>query len=158
MNARLKAKILKRGSLIERKKSVGDETRFLLISGNSPEAAEQKRMFDLHKNSSGLSPLVQDLQSVKGTSSIVQNCFTTTRASSEGKRKPKSRESCSYPHIPATVSDDVKSWLPSPLPMRRRNAICDEIEKRTVAVSGRTLRQKRVDMLRSIALTQFALL
>lgn len=156
MNARLKAKILNRRSFVERKKAVCDETRFLIISGNSPEAAEQKQLFD----PSCLSSMVLDLQSVKGSSSIVQNqCFATTRAPTEVKCKPGSRDTCgSYPHVLTAVSGEVKCWLPSPLLMKRRNAICDEIEKRTIAMSGRTLRQKRVDMLRSIALTQFSLL
>lgn len=63
-----------------------------------------------------------------------------------------------YSEIVAQVSRQVRPGLPSPTLMRRRNAICDEIEKTTMDLPGRTLRQRRVDLLRGIALAQFSLL
>lgn len=70
----------------------------------------------------------------------------------------ESCDGCIYSGIMAQVSDEVRPCLPSPTLMRRRNAICDEIEKKMITLPGRTLRQRRVDMLRGIALTQFSLL
>lgn len=140
------------------RKAICDETRWLLLSGSNSEIAEQTQIFDLNQASNGLSSTVQDRNPLKRTSSVAQNGFATTRKPNDAKCKTGSCERCSYPQILALVRDDVKCCLPSPSLMRRRNAICDEIEKSTVAMSGRTLRQKRVDMLRSIALTQFSLL
>ena len=48
----------------------------------------------------------------------------------------------------AEVSDGV-NCLPSPTLTRRRNAICDEIEKIVITFPERSLRQSRVDMLLS---------
>lgn len=161
MNVRFKGRsLLSRRSFVTGK-TICDETRWLLISGSNSDITDQNQIFDLNQASNGWSPKAQDFNPLRRTRSVPEpNGFPqTTQKTNDGKVcKAGSCERCSYPRIVALVSDDVKSFLPSPPLMRRRNAICDEIEKRTMAMPGRTLRQKRVDMLRSIALTQFSLL
>ena len=138
-------------------KSICDETRWLLISGSNSDVTDQTQ---INQASNGWSSNAQDINPLRRTMSVTgSNGFSqTAQKSNDGKDCGNACEQCSYPKIVALVSDDVKGILPSPTLMRRRNAICDEIEKRTVDMPGRTLRQKRVDMLRSIALTQFSLL
>ncbi|KAJ7386305.1 hypothetical protein OS493_010711 [Desmophyllum pertusum] len=157
MNVRLKGRLLSRRNFMNRK-SLCDDTRWLLISDSNSEISEQTQIFDFNQASNGWSSMAQDFNRTRRTSSVTENGFANTRNTNDAKCKTGSCERCSYPRIVALVSDDVKPCLPSPSLMRRRNAICDEIEKRTMAMAGRTLRQKRVDMLRSIALTQFSLL
>ena len=127
-------------------KSSCDETKWLLISGSNSElSVEQSQIFD---------PL-------RGrTSSTRESCFPNINRTNDDDFSCNngSCDRCGYSGIIAQVSDEVRPCLPSPTLMRRRNAICDEIEKRTIAMPGRTLRQRRVDMLRGIALTQFSLL
>lgn len=160
MNVRFKGRsLLSRESLVTRK-TICDETRWLLISGSNSDIAEQTQIIDLKQSSNTLNSNGQNFHPLKRTSSVTElNGFETTRKPHGVKLcNSGACEQCSYPRIVARVSDDVRYCLPSPSLMRRRNAICDEIEKRTLAMPGRTLRQRRVDMLRSIALTQFSLL
>lgn len=160
MNVRFKGRsLLSRRGLVTGK-TVCDETRWLLISGSNSDIAEQTQIFDLNQLSNTLNSNGQNLHPLRRTSSVTElNGFQSTQKANGVKLcNSGSCEQCSYPRIVALVSDDVKCCLPSPSLMRRRNAICDEIEKRTLAMPGRTLRQRRVDMLRSIALTQFSLL
>ena len=161
MNVRVKGRNLlgRRGFVTG--KSICDETRWLLISGSNSEVTDQTQIFDLNQASNGWSSKGgQDINPLRRTRSVTgSNGFAQiTQKTNDGKVCGNTCEQCSYPKVVALVSDDVKGYLPSPTLMRRRNAICDEIEKRTMAMPGRTLRQKRVDMLRSIALTQFSLL
>ena len=144
MNASVKGRLLGRRSLINRKSRCDvDEERWLLIPrSNSEISVEQTQVLD--------PALRRTLSSTRdnGFQTINRTCDNTT-----------SCDKCAYAGIIAGVSDGVRPCLPSPTLMRRRNAICDEIEKRMVALPpGRTLRQSRVDMLRGIALTQFSLL
>lgn len=161
MNVRFKGhSLLSRRSLVTRK-NICEETRWLLISSSNSDIAEQTQIIDLNQSSNAWNSKGKpDFNPLRRTSSVTEpNGFQTTRKPNNVKLcSSGSCEQCSYPRIVARVSDDVKYCLPSPSLMRRRNAICDEIEKRTIAIPGRTLRQKRVDMLRSIALTQFSLL
>lgn len=160
MNVRFKGRnLLNRRSLVTRN-SICDETRWLLISGSNSDITEQTPIIDLNQSSNAWNSKGKDYNPLRRTSSVTEpNGFQTTRKPNNAKLcNSGSCEQCSYPRIIALVSDDVKCCLPSPSLMRRRNAICDEIEKTTVDMPGRTLRQKRVDMLRSIALTQFSLL
>ena len=156
MNVRFKGRsVLSRRSFVTGK-SLCDETRWLLISGSNSDITDQT-----HIASNGWSSQAQDFCPLRRTRSVTgpPNVLPqTTQNTKDGKVCSNACERCSYPKIVALVSDEVKGCLPSPTLMRRRNAICDEIEKRTMAMPGRTLRQKRVDMLRSIALTQFSLL
>jgi len=66
-------------------------------------------------------------------------------------------ERCCYVGAITQVSGEIKPCPPRPTLRRRRNAVCDELEKQMIALPGRTLRQERVDMLRGIALTQYSL-
>lgn len=160
MNVRVKGRnLLSRRSFVTGK-SICDETRWLLISGSNSDITDQTQICDLNQASNDWSSKAQDINPLRRTRSVTgSNGFPqTTQKPNDGKVCGNACERCSYPKIVAAVSDDVKGCLPSPTLMRRRNAICDEIEKRTMAMPGRTLRQKRVDMLRSIALTQFSLL
>ena len=65
-------------------------------------------------------------------------------------------QSENYKQITRKLSREMRNFLPSPEIMRkRRNATCDEIEKRTVTDSeGHTLRQDRSDMLQIKALKE----
>lgn len=141
----LKSRLLGRRSFVTSKTSC-DETKWLLISGSNSElSVEQSQIFD---------PLG------RRTSSTRESCFPNINRTNDDDFNCNngSCDRCGYSGIIAQVSDEVRPCLPSPTLMRRRNAICDEIEKRTIAMPGRTLRQRRVDMLRGIALTQFSLL
>jgi len=156
MNVRFKGRsVLGQRSFVTGK-SICDETRWLLISGSNSDITDQAQIA-----SNGWSTKAHDFNPLRRTRSVTAppNGFPkSTQKTKDGKVCGNTCERCSYPSIVARMSDDVKGCLPSPTLMRRRNAICDEIEKRTMAMPGRTLRQKRVDMLRSIALTQFSLL
>lgn len=53
-----------------------------------------------------------------------------------------------YEQITCTLSKGIRNFIPSP-EMMRRNAICEEIEKRTVGdKTGDTLKKCRVEMLK----------
>ena len=71
------------------------------------------------------------------------------------RQKPKISQD-SYEQITRKLSKEMQNFLPSPQMMRkRRNATCDEIEKRTVTdEEGRTLRKDRSDMLQFNALKE----
>ena len=160
MNIRFKSRSVLSPRSFVTGESICDETTWLLISGSNPDISDQTQILHQTQASNDWSSKVQGFDSLRRTRSVTgSNGFPqTTRKANDGKICGNACERCSYPRIVALVSDDVKGCLPSPTLMRRRNAICDEIEKRTMAMPGRTLRQKRVDMLRSIALTQFSLL
>lgn len=135
-----------RGRHFDRKTSC-DEAKWLLISGSNSEVLVEKT----HTSSS-----------LRGTSSASGNStFQAIYRSGEKDlcKLTDSCDQCTYARIINQMSDSVRPCLPSPTLLRsRRNAICDEIEKKIIALPGRTLRQGRVDMLRGIALTQFSLL
>lgn len=61
-----------------------------------------------------------------------------------------------YKQITRKLSQEMQNFVPSPQMMRkRRNATCDEIEKRTITdMEGHTLREDRVDMLKVVALRE----
>ena len=65
-----------------------------------------------------------------------------------------------YKQITRKLSQEMQNFVPSPQMMRkRRNATCDEIEKRTITdIEGHTLRDDRVDMLKVVALKEMNLL
>ena len=160
MNIRFKGRsILNRRSFVAGE-SICDETRWLLISGSNSDLTDQTQILHQNQASNGWSSKAQCFDALRRTKSVTpSNGFSqATQRVNDAKVCGNACERCSYPEIVALVSDDVRGCLPSPTLMRRRNAICEEIEKRTMAMPGRTLRQKRVDMLRSIALTQFSLL
>lgn len=143
MNSFVKARLLGRRSVVNSKTRC-DETKWLLLSGSNSELSlEQSQIIDPLKRSSSLRE--RGLSYVKTGDGDDLNCSI------------KSCDRCSYSGIIAKVSDQVRPCLLSPTLMRRRNAICDEIEKTMIALPGRTLRQRRVDMLRGIALAQFSL-
>ena len=85
------------------------------------------------------------------------NSFTGF-ASNSSVANTSEGEYCSV--ILATLSVSTKNCCPSPNLMRRRNAICDEIERKLFIdpYCGRNLRQNRVELLRCIALAEFSLL
>lgn len=148
MSLIVKGRLLGRRSLVTRKTNC-EETKWLLISsGSRSELSTEK---------------TQILDPARRTSSMRESNFRTgvNRTSDDDLNCNIYMESCDgciYSGIMAQVSDEVRPCLPSPTLMRRRNAICDEIEKKMITLPGRTLRQRRVDMLRGIALTQFSLL
>ena len=144
MSSNVKARLLGRRSFVHPKKRC-DETKWLLLSGsNSQLSAEQSEVSDPLTRSASLRE--RGFPYVNTGDGDDVNCNT------------QSCDRCSYSGIIAKVSDQVRPCLPSPTLMRRRNAICDEIEKTMIALPGRTLRQRRVDMLRGITLRQFSLL
>ena len=139
-----KACLLGRRSVVDSKTRCG-ETKWLLLSdSNSELSVEQSEMIDPLRRSSSLRE--------RGFP------YVNTGDGDNVNYNIKSCDRCSYSGIIAKVSDQVRPCLPSPTLMRRRNAICDEIEKTMIALPGRTLRQRRVDMLRGMALAQFSLL
>ena len=113
-----------------------DEIRRLSISEGSLEicGVDHIQLFDLDLLRRSSSVGKSGCHYIKGNSGNDLNCNV------------KAYDGCSN-SVPA-----------SPTLMRRRNAICDEIEKTMIALPGRTLRQRRVDMLRGMALAQFSLL
>ena len=63
-----------------------------------------------------------------------------------------------YEQITRNLSKEMRSFVPSP-EMMRRNAICDEIEKRTVAdTKGTSLRKRRVEMLKVDVMKEMSLI
>ena len=160
MNTRFKGRSVLSSRSFVTAESICDEKTWLLMSGSNSDITDQTQILHQNQASNGWSSKAQGFDSLRRTRSVTgSNGFPqTTQKANDGTVCGNACERCSYPQIVALVSDDVKGCLPSPTLMRRRNAICDEIEKRTIAIPGRTLRQKRVDMLRSIALTRFSLL
>lgn len=160
MNTRFKGRSVLSSRSFVTGESICDEKTWLLMSGSNSDITDQTQILHQTQASNGWSSKAQGFDSLRRTRSVTgSNGFPqTTQKANDGTVCGNACERCSYPQIVALVSDDVKGCLPSPTLMRRRNAICDEIEKRTIAIPGRTLRQKRVDMLRSIALTRFSLL
>lgn len=142
----VKGRLLRgRGRHFDRKTTC-DETKWLLISGHNSEVLVEKT----HSSSS-----------LRRTSSTGNTTFQGINRSGEKDlcKLTDSCTQCTYAKIINQMSESVRPCLPSPTLMRRRrNAICDEIEKKIIALPGRTLRQGRVDMLRGIALMQFSLL
>lgn len=65
-----------------------------------------------------------------------------------------------YKRITRKLSQEMQNFVPSPQMMRkRRNATCDEIEKKTITdMEGHTLRDDRVDMLKVVALKEMNLI
>ena len=112
-----------------------DEIRGLSIPGGTLEisGAEHTQPFDLDPERRSSSVGKSGCHYIQGNSGNDLNCNV------------KSYDGCSN-SVPA-----------SPTLMRRRDAICDEIEKTMMILSGRTLRQRKVDMLRRIALKQYCL-
>lgn len=143
-----KARSLKRRGFTSPKNRC-DESKLLLLSGSNSDLSLVERNQIFSDN-----PLPR-------SSSMNESCFphlNTTNNNDDSNCTISSCDRCSYSGIVAQVSDGVRPCLPSPTLMRRRNAICDELEKRMISLPGRTLRQRRVDMLRGIALTEFSLL
>lgn len=120
-----------------------DETKWLLLSGSNAELLDEQSQI-------GFTP-------IRRSSSMRESGFPHVNRTSD-KNFNCNIGSGNYSEIVAQVSRQVRPCLPSPTLMRRRNAICDEIEKTTMDLPGRTLRQRRVDLLRGIALAQFSLL
>lgn len=157
MSIRIKGRLLGRKTLVTRKTRC-DETRCLLISDSSSELSVTETQI--------LDPLKRTI-----TISARERGFAAINRTGRGDDDLKSRDSClkcntgscnPYRCDHSGIMHDqetgeVRLCLRSPLLTRRRNAICDEIEKRMIALPGRTLRQRRVDMLRGISLMQFSL-
>lgn len=142
----VKGRLLRgRGRHFDRKTTC-DETKWLLIPGSNSEVLVEKTRIT---------------SSLRRTSSTGNTTFQGIYRSGEKDlcKLTDSCNQCTYAKIISQMSESVRPCLPSPTLMRRRrNAICDEIEKKIIALPGRTLRQGRVDMLRGIALMQFSLL
>lgn len=65
-----------------------------------------------------------------------------------------------YKQITRKLSQEMQNFVPSPQMMRkRRNAMCDEIEKKIITdIEGHTLREDRIDMLKTVALREMNLI
>ena len=135
-------------SILTRKTSFED-TKYLLISGSSPDIAGNAQTIEFDQT---LNDWIQDRCALRRSSSAESGFVDEFSCNI----CPPKRCYCNV--VAPLVSKDMKGRLTSPSLMRRRNAICDEIEKRTLDWPGKTLRQRRVDMLRTIALMQFSLL
>lgn len=148
MNLMEKARLLRRRGLIAPKNGC-NESRLLLLSRSNSDLShdeDESNMIDV--NSLPRSSSMRDGSCMFNASSNDEN----------SNRTSSSCDRCNYSRIISEVSEGVRPCLPSPTLMRRRNAICDELEKTMISLPGRTLRQRRVDMLRGIALSQFSLL
>ena len=148
MNLMEKARLLRRRGLIAPKNGC-NESRLLLLSRSNSDLSHDEDESNMI-----------DVNSLPRSSSMRDgSCMFNANSSDENSNRTSSScDRCNYSRIISEVSEGVRPCLPSPTLMRRRNAICDELEKTMISLPGRTLRQRRVEMLRGIALSQFSLL
>ena len=98
-----------------------------------------------------------------GTNKIMRKHGSTTSLPNESKLSNsdlKEQTDVRYKQITRKLSQEMQNFVPSPEMIRkRRNATCDEIEKKTITdIEGHTLRQDRVDMLKAVALREMNLI
>lgn len=142
-----KARLLRRRGLIAPKNGCNESKLLLLSRSNSDLSHDEDESHRIDVNSLPRSSSMRD-----------GSCMFNANSDENSNRINSSCDRCNYSRIISEVSEGVRPCLPSPTLMRRRNAICDELEKTMISLPGRTLRQRRVDMLRGIALSQFSLL
>lgn len=143
-----KARLLRRRGLTAPKNGSNGSKLLLLSGSNSDLSHAEDESHLLNVNSLPRSSSMRE-----------RSCGTFNAKSDENSNcTVSSLDRCNYSRIISEVSEGVRPCLPSPTLMRRRNAICDELEKAMISLPGRTLKQRRADMLRGIALSQFCLL